>query len=1168
MDGSKPANPEIPEEDSAEDEDPLALARRLIDMARVEEFSEVDLGPLPVLPAPGTENPLELAMQLIYRTRLEDEEKSTETKPTDDDPLGLAIRLLGSVRPEEKSSVDRLAVASQLLEAEEDRRAAAAQAAAAPQEFAGEFAWLNDDLPPPRQEYAGEFAWLNEPSTPATDSGKISALAPPPAEGGSPPVPEPIWAPDQSAPLLLEPAWLPDQSAPLLPEGGLPTIPEQPLAPSWAPDQATPVLPELPSHAPDPTSWAPDLATPLLPELPPVLADLPPAALLPELPAAPAELPPTPLLPELPTVGPQGPEPMASSLAQSGLPTVPADAPAPPSWAPDQAAPLLSEGGLSPAFPLEAPAAPAWANPLGSEVAAEKVELGWTPDQSSPLLPRDALPVLPELTSVPEPPPITSPPVLDAPLPPAPGEIPNLLETPELATSGPAEAPWIPSLATPLLPDLPILEDSVEESALPTIPTQTVAPQPEEPRAPVLSEPMEAPGLPLLKASSLRSEAPADEPDQPRLALPTAEEKADPSELARKLLEEATSEEQADPMALARRLLLDADREEKSDPLALARRLLKDARREEKPTATSSLMGAPIEEGAPPPLFDPAGLGVEHDPLLGAPEPAPVTEGGWSAPDTEDVFAQIESTHAPPVSPPGPVPTATEVWPPPNTESEIEATHAPPNDPPLLIPSATQVWPPPDQGPGRPQLRRPSRQDDSVKMPALRIERSRPLENVAPQAPQADFRLELERPSAKVESTREAGAYPSPPPVAPPSQPQPISQRVHRPAPSIPAGSPKSSREAALVPRVKLGESLGFRIRKLWDRRARIEPNDVVIFTRQFSAMVSAGLQLHQALHFYAQSHDESGMAEVVDDVASRVSQGSSLSAAMRNHPTVFPEVYTGLVSAGEATGLLVSILSKLAELCERNQKLRQRVLAAITYPMVVLVVSILCIGVFIWVVLPMFTPMFTQLGVELPWPTKVLVFISKVGRNPYLMAIAFLLPPALWLSTPLLRRFFGTPSRKRFLDRQLLRLPIIGPMAEKVITARVLFSLASMLDAGIPFTSCLEKCEHVAGNAEVAHRLKLARGLLVEGDSAADCLAAHGVFPSGAIQMIAVGEESAQLSEMIRRVASVYDDDVQLALMDLASMLEPVILLVMGLVVGFIVLASAMPTAQLLQTL
>lgn len=753
------------------------------------------------------------------------------------------------------------------------------------------------------------------------------------------------------------------------------------------------------------------------------------------------------------------------------------------------------------------------------------------------------------------------------------------------------------AISLPEIPALPLVEatDRLPETEAPPV-IKVASTQPEIPALPTV-ETLPEPPTAVVEPSPIPEVRPMRLSEMPALPLePARAHNPDPAEMARQLLE---SGEKSDPAFLARKLLDEAAREEESDPFALARRLLKDALREEKPEA-SPLMGAPAEEGAPPPRFDPAGLGVPSEALLGAPEPAPFNETqGWQGstcpPETAAGWpppAAIEQLpNQPPWAPPAPEPTIQPPWAtqePPAPEAPIRppwATQEPPApEAPIQPPWATRDEPESAprlaleravSEPNQTATNNPAETDSK----ALRLERrempmSRTMRmdvpKIGPNVREEASRLALERaPKPKVESTRDGESDPvrARPETSIPTVP--VVPQTYRPVAAAPA--PSSPRRAAtLAPKRPdgFGTDLRKRLRRLVDRSARVEPEDVVIFTRQFSAMVSAGLQLHQALHFYAESHTESGLGEVISEIAGKVSQGSTLSAAMRQHPTVFPEVYTGLIAAGETTGMLVAILSKLAELCERNQKLRQRVLAAITYPAVVMVVSLICIAVFIWVVLPMFVPMFNQLGVQLPWPTRTLLWLSDAGRNPILLTSLGLSIPMLWLSWPWWRRFFGSPRRRRAIDRALLGLPYFGPLIERIITARLLFSMASLLDAGIPFTNCLEKCEHVAGNAEIAHRLKMARGLLIEGDTAADCLAAHRVFPSGAIQMIAVGEESAQLSEMIRRVATVYEEDVQMALMDLASMLEPLILLVMGVVVGFIVLASALPTAQLLQSL
>ncbi len=824
-----------------------------------------------------------------------------------------------------------------------------------------------------------------------------------------------------------------------------------------------------------------------------------------------------------------------------------------------------------------------------------------------PLVEAATLPELPALpwvetaAIVPE---LPSPPLAQAAI------VPELPSLPLVETATAPEFPALPlveAATVPELPALPLVEAATlpELPALPLVESATV---PEPPALPLVeAATVTEPPLPLVEstlaehqtlveAGATRVEqesGPADEnrprrlADMPALPIESARSAAaDPAELARQLLR---SGERTDPAYLARQLLDEAAREEKSDPFSLARRLLKDALREEKPAATS-LMGAPVEEGAPPPRFDPAGLGGTGEELLGAPEQAPftVTEAeAWQDSTTRVaplVFEErpvqppraAQATSEPPLQPPrAQEPAASEppIQPPwaaqgPAVSEPAQAPRDEPESAPRLVleraessPAAPAKQADPDSKPLRLERR---------EMPlgrTMRIELPRTGANHREEA----SRLALERaPRAKVESTRDGEHDPvrARPETSIPTVP--VVAQTYKPVAAAAAPLGASRRAAALAPRRPdgFGTDLKKRLRRLVDRSARVEPEDVVIFTRQFSAMVNAGLQLHQALHFYAESHTESGLGEVVSEVAGKVSQGSTLSAAMRQHPSVFPEVYTGLIAAGETTGMLVAILSKLAELCERNQKLRQRVLAAVTYPAVVMVVSLVCIAVFIWVVLPMFVPMFNQLGVQLPWPTRMLIWLSEAGRNPVLLTTLGLTIPLLWLSWPFWRRFFGNPRRKRAIDRALLGLPYFGLLIERIITARLLFSMASLLDAGIPFTNCLEKCEHVAGNAEIAHRLKMARDLLIEGDTAADCLAAHRVFPRGAIQMIAVGEESAQLSEMIRRVATVYEEDVQMALMDLASMLEPLILLVMGVVVGFIVLASALPTAQLLQSL
>ncbi|MEW6281897.1 MAG: type II secretion system F family protein, partial [Candidatus Eremiobacterota bacterium] len=627
------------------------------------------------------------------------------------------------------------------------------------------------------------------------------------------------------------------------------------------------------------------------------------------------------------------------------------------------------------------------------------------------------------------------------------------------------------------------------------------------------------------------------------------------------------------------------------DPLQLARRLLEEVQEE----AVASLLGAPEEAEARPVAFDPAGLAAQTQ-LLGAPVPP-------EAPLSPEVagFAPQEPPGFPPEAPaefaPRPpwMAVAEPVQETQPTAAQPASEKPPRAKPPWKAPAEPAPEPPPEFAPRPPWMAADKPTSEAPAEFAPRppwMAAAEPVPEASPElaarppwmaaaevetverAPRPPWRAaedsasREQRPTRErpVESTRDAGDVPRPTPlIAPPSGTLPVASAALKPG--------AMARLRAEVRDPSAPRTSGFlqvqwdRIRALFDRRMRITGDDIVVFTRQFAAMVTAGLQLHHALQFYADSHEESGLGKVIDDVAMRVSSGATLSSSMQRHPEVFSEVYSGLMAAGETTGMMVAILAKLADLSERNQRMRKKVSAALAYPTTIMVVSVLCLAVFVWVVLPMFMPIFSQMGMQLPLPTRVLFAISQAGRNPYVVGGVILAALLLWLSVPLLRGSGGGVERRR-LHRFILGLPYVGGMVRKLVNARVLFSLATLLEAGIPLTTCLEKCERVAGNAEVAYRLRMARDSLVDGDSAADSLGRFGVFPNGAIQMIAVGEETAQMSEMIRRVAEVYEDDVELALMDFASIIEPAILLVMGGIVGFIVLACVLPSVKLLEQL
>lgn len=338
---------------------------------------------------------------------------------------------------------------------------------------------------------------------------------------------------------------------------------------------------------------------------------------------------------------------------------------------------------------------------------------------------------------------------------------------------------------------------------------------------------------------------------------------------------------------------------------------------------------------------------------------------------------------------------------------------------------------------------------------------------------------------------------------------------------------------------------------------------DLAVVTRQLAAMLGAGIPIHSALEFCVDY--ENSTAQALEEVANKVASGVSVSHALRQYPDVFDGVYVGLVQTGEMSGRLPEILEKLAELLERQVAMRQRLISTMTYPSVLGGVAILGVVGFVYFVLPLITPLFDSLGVDLPLPTRILLAFRTV--LPYL---------AFWVLVMALGwRFFhkriknylnSKPALKRKFDAIPVRAPLIGPTWEKIVTSRVLYAMATMVDVGIGMIQAMARSETAAGNSYVAYRMQRARLALTEGATVYESLSEARVFPEAALQLISVGEEAADLGRMFQYVANYYEEEVEYALDTLASLLEPMIMVVMGLVVGFICVSAALPTIQLLQ--
>lgn len=349
---------------------------------------------------------------------------------------------------------------------------------------------------------------------------------------------------------------------------------------------------------------------------------------------------------------------------------------------------------------------------------------------------------------------------------------------------------------------------------------------------------------------------------------------------------------------------------------------------------------------------------------------------------------------------------------------------------------------------------------------------------------------------------------------------------------------------------------------------ARVPSEELTVFTREYAAMHDAGISLVRGLEFYAGS-TRTDLGRICADMVVKMETGWSLSRSMRAYPEVFSEVYTSLVEAGEHSGELRDILRKLADLQERTRTLRQRVVATLTYPAVLMVASLGCLLFFMIAILPSILELFVSLRIKLPFFTRVL---AESG--------ALLQRPSTWLGMGLLA--YGVAHLfKRFRQRMkesdelrlrvesfILRLPIAGPVIEKLVAARMIYTISTLLQAGVFLENALQKAGKVSGNLVFDMRMRDAVEDIHNGDTMSEALGRHRVFPRSVLQIIAASEEAGGLVTSLQYAAALYEEDVEVALANLSAMMEPLILVGMGGLSAFIVLSIILPTVQLLNNL
>jgi type IV pilus assembly protein PilC len=338
-------------------------------------------------------------------------------------------------------------------------------------------------------------------------------------------------------------------------------------------------------------------------------------------------------------------------------------------------------------------------------------------------------------------------------------------------------------------------------------------------------------------------------------------------------------------------------------------------------------------------------------------------------------------------------------------------------------------------------------------------------------------------------------------------------------------------------------------------RGGRIKMRDIVIFTRQFSTMINAGLPLVQALDILATQSENPALKDVTRQVVFDVESGNTVADALRKHPSAFTDLYVNMVAAGEAGGILDTILMRLAVFMEKNDALIRKVKGAMIYPSVIMSVAAIAITVLLVFVIPTFQTMFASAGIALPLPTRVVIGMSHILKTYWYVFIAVIV--ATFFS---IKRFYATANGKLTIDRMLLKAPVLGDVLRKSAVSRFTRTLGTLISSGVSILDGLEITAKTAGNRVIQDAIMESRSSIAGGETIAAPLKKSQVFPPMVISMIAVGEQTGGLDEMLSKIADFYDEEVDAAVSGLLALMEPVMIVFLGVIVGGMVVAMYLP--------
>jgi type IV pilus assembly protein PilC len=351
--------------------------------------------------------------------------------------------------------------------------------------------------------------------------------------------------------------------------------------------------------------------------------------------------------------------------------------------------------------------------------------------------------------------------------------------------------------------------------------------------------------------------------------------------------------------------------------------------------------------------------------------------------------------------------------------------------------------------------------------------------------------------------------------------------------------------------------------KKAGAKGAKAPAKNLAIFTRQFSVMIDAGLPLVQCLDILGKQEPDKGFSGVILQVRSDVESGAALADAMKKHPRAFDALYSNMIAAGEAGGILDTILKRLAVYIEKNVKLKGQVKSAMIYPIAVIVIATIVVAAILWKVIPTFAQLFAGLGAQLPLPTRVVIAASDnlVAYGPFILvgmgAVFFAI-----------KKYYDTPPGRYQIDAIVLKLPILGMIMRKIAVARFCRTLSTLLSSGVPILDGLDITARTAGNAVVEEAIQKTRASIERGETVSAPLRETNVFPSMVVQMINVGETTGALDAMLAKIADFYEEEVDTAVAGLLTLMEPIMIAVLGGVVGGIVIAMYMPIFDLISKL